>query len=96
MEGSSVNRIKENVKLLISRYEEEKLAKERLQKELYSVSEKLELSNNKIIELEQQLDNLQLKEAFRSSSKDVAQAKKKITFLIKEIDNCIELIDKGQ
>ncbi len=96
MEGSSINRIQDNIRLLISRYEEEKLSNQKLRTELSDLSDKLNFSNKRITELEQQLDNLQLKEAFKSSSKDVTQAKKKITFLIKEIDNCIELIDKGQ
>ena len=94
MEESLINKLKSQIDILISRYENVETENVKLKKQLDDTSAELLLSNNKIKELEQRLDNIQLREAFRSSSADVAQAKKKISLLIKEIDTCLALIDK--
>lgn len=94
MEGFLISKLKEKIDILISKYEEERVANAKLQDENQKLSEQLYNTNTRIKELEQQINNIQLREAFKGSSQDVAQARKKITFLIKEIDNCIDLIEK--
>ena len=94
MGESLINKLKSQIDILISRYEKAETENVKLKKQLDDTSAELLLSNNKIKELEQRLDNIQLREAFRSSSADVTQAKKKISLLIKEIDTCLALIDK--
>ena len=44
-------------------------------------------------ELERQIDNMKLKEAFLASGDGNVEAKRKIDSVIKEIDRCISLIE---
>lgn len=44
-------------------------------------------------ELQERIDKLQLTSAFENSSKDKAQAKRKISKLISEIDDCIAMLN---
>ena len=48
--------------------------------------------DNRIKDLEKQIDNLRLKEAFLGSSGDRMQARRKVARLIKEIDACVSLL----
>ena len=50
-------------------------------------------SNNKIKELEQKIDKMQLTGAFVSTAVDVKEAKQNINKLIREIDKCILLLN---
>ncbi len=88
-----LNSLKKKIELIISKYEsllsENILLSERLEK--YKLN--LDNSNNKIKELEQKIDNLQLIEAFKSSTSDVKEAKQNIGKLVREIDKCIALLN---
>ena len=85
--------LKQPIVKLIAAYETEKSERERLTKELEAVSVQNETYRKQIIELERQLDNLKLTEAFKASSGNSPEAKKKINNLIKEIDKCISLME---
>ena len=85
--------LKQPIVKLIAAYETEKSDRERLAKELEEVKQQNETYRKQIIELERQLDNLKLTEAFKAGSTDTASAKKKIDSLIKEIDRCISLME---
>ena len=87
-----LNGLIEKVEFLISKYEQTRGERDGLSKELAECKEKLDISNQKIKELEQKIDNLQLIEAFKASTSDVKEAKKNIDGLIKEIDECIALL----
>ena len=78
---------------LIALYESEKMERMKLQAELEQSRNQNETYRKQIIELERQLDNLKLTEAFKAGSTDTASAKKKIDSLIKEIDRCISLME---
>lgn len=86
-------RLKESIQQLISAYETEREERKRLQVEL----EKSEIQNRtykkQITELERELDNLKLADAFKAGGNDTTEAKKKIDRLIKEIDRCITLME---
>ena len=47
---------------------------------------------NRIKDLEKQIENLRLKEAFLGTSVDRVQARRKVARLIKEIDACVSLL----
>ncbi len=64
----------------------------RLQTELEQATARNEAYRKQIIELERQIDNLKLTEAFKAGG-DNAAAKKKIDSLMKEIDRCIALME---
>ena len=84
--------IKQRIRQLIAAYEAEKMERESLQAALDKAQAQNEAYRKQITELERQIDNLKLAEAFKASGTDNAEAKKKIDKLIKEIDKCITLM----
>ena len=91
---------KKKLELLISRYEqlmavnrELKGNLERRDTEIRDCREKLNESNNKIKELEQRIDKLQIAGAFEASAADVKEARQNIGRLVREIDKCISLLN---
>ena len=91
---------KRKIEYFISRYEtllagnrELKEALASKDSEIEAYREKLENSNNKIKELEQKIDKLQLAGAFETSASDVKEAKQNIGRLVREIDKCISLLN---
>ena len=85
--------VKEKITRLIAAYETEKMEREKLQVELEQTRTQNETYRKQIIELERQIDNLKLTEAFMAGGADTAAAKKKINSLMKEIDRCIALME---
>ena len=91
---------KRKLELLISRYENLKARNRDLEQalgkkdaEIEDCSAKLNNSNNKIKELEQKIDKLQLAGAFEASAADVKEARQNIGRLVREIDKCISLLN---
>ena len=84
--------IKQDIRRLIAAYESEKLERIRLQAELEQARIENETYRKQTIELERQIDNLKLTEAFKASGSN-PEARKKIDSLIKEIDRCISLME---
>ena len=85
--------VKERIKRLIAAYETEKMERIRLQSELEQARTQNETYRKQIIELERQIDNQKLTEAFMAGGADTPAAKKKIDSLMKEIDRCIKLME---
>ena len=85
--------VKERIKQLIAAYETEKMERIRLQSELEKTRVQNDTYRKQIIELERQIDNQKLTEAFMAGGTDTAAAKKKIDSLMKEIDRCIKLME---
>lgn len=78
---------------LISMYEKEKGDHDAAMTELRMKDEAIGRYKEQIRELDKQIDNLKLKNAFLSASGD-AEAKEKIDRLIREIDRCIALLER--
>ncbi|MCK9625352.1 MAG: hypothetical protein M0R23_02670 [Bacteroidales bacterium] len=94
MDDNFIKGFKSKIEQIIAMYESEKLLNAQLSEELSKNKKQLVNSNNRITELEKQIDNLQLTEAFKNSSKDEKEAKQKVAKLIKEIDKCIGLLNE--
>lgn len=91
---------KKKIELLISGYENLLARNSELEEalgqrdaEIGALREKFDNSNNKIKELEQKIDKLQLAGAFEASAVDVKEAKQNIGRLVREIDKCISLLN---
>ena len=84
--------VKTNIEKLIALYEAERSERERLQAELQRSKADNESCRKQIEDLEQQVNNLHLSEAFGMAG-DGSAAKEKIERLIKEIDRCISLLE---
>ena len=85
--------VKQKIGQLIAAYEAEKMERTRLQAELEQVKTQNETYRKQITDLERQIDNLKLTEAFTATGAGSPEAKKKIHSLIKEIDRCITLLE---
>ena len=85
--------LKTNIEKLIALYEGEKQEKLRLEGELDRSRKEIDSYRKHVSELERQVDNLKLTQAFTSGG-DNATAKGKIEKLIKEIDKCISLLER--
>ena len=85
--------VKQNIKQLIAAYEAEKVERIRLQSALEQAEARNEAYREQITELDRQIDNLKLAEAFKAGGAGSPEAKKKINSLLKEIDRCISLLE---
>ena len=90
---SVINNLKGKIELIISKYEQVVSENIKLSEVLNSCKEALNNNTNNIKELETKISNLQLAEAFKTSSADVKEAKQKIGKIVKEIDKCIALLN---
>ena len=93
IETEMLETVKEKITRLIAAYETEKMEREKLQAELEQTRTQNETYRKQIIELERQIDNLKLSEAFKGTAGNGTEAKKKVNALLKEIDKCIKLIE---
>ncbi len=78
---------------LISAYEREKSARERLEEENVRLASRCETYGKQIAELEKKIDSLNLATAFVGTKSDNSESKRKIDSLIREIDRCIRLME---
>ena len=85
--------VKQKITQLIAAYEKEKAERIIAQKELEQLKAQNETYRKQILELERQIDNLKLTEAFKGRAINSTEAKRKVDSLMKEIDRCIKLIE---
>ena len=85
--------IKQKIERLIAAYEQERMERIRLQETLQQSQLQNETYRTQIKELERQIDNLKLTQAFVADGTDNTEARKKIDRLMKEIDKCISLME---
>lgn len=88
-----INKLKSHIEQIISKYELALSYNTSLKEQFDKVTEELEIKNNRIKELEQKVEQMQLAEAFTASTEDVKEAKKKIGKIVKEIDKCISMLN---
>lgn len=81
-----------NLKTLISAYEEQKFKADRLEKDFAAIRNQYETARLKIKELEDKVDSLNLRNAFTSSAGENSEAKARIDALIGKIDDALELL----
>lgn len=74
-------------------YEASEAENKTLNTTITDCEEKINNYKTTISELQKKIDNLQLIEAFKNSSTDVNEAKKRVASLIKEINKCISLLN---
>ena len=86
--------IRNNIEKLIALYESEKKQNEKLVLELEQKDATIDSCKKQIAELERQVDNLKLTEAFTAPSGTNDDAWEKIDKMITEIDRCISLLEK--
>ena len=95
-----ISSVSAKVEKLISMYEQERSRSSSLEFQLEAsrsqighYKEKQTVLENKIKTLEDKLNNLQLAGAFTASPQDSAGAKRRLNAVIKEIDECIAMLN---
>lgn len=86
--------VKKNIDMLIALYEGATAENETLRTALEKSETESKAQKQRITELEKQLDNLRLTQAFASTADGDGQAKARLDKLIREIDRCISLLEK--
>ena len=86
--------IHKNFEKLIALYEAAREKNETLEKELEKATADCKTLRERIVELERQIDNLRLAEAFSTPEGGNGEAKLRVDRLIREIDKCISLLEK--
>ena len=88
-----IQKLKGHIEQIISKYELALSENISLKEELEKCKTDLENKNNRIKELEQKVELMQLGDAFKASSEDVKEAKKKIARIVREIDKFISMLN---
>ena len=86
--------LKQKIETLISLHERVLTENRELNTQVQTLSEELNIYKKEKEELENKVQRLQMAGAFRSSSEDTKEAKKKIGKLIREIDKCMTLLNR--
>jgi hypothetical protein len=85
--------LKNKISRLISLYEKADSEKQSAINEKAKLAAIIEEKNKKIKELEKHIEQLQLANAFKESSVDKQEAKQKIGRIVREIDDCIAMLN---
>jgi phage shock protein A len=89
-----INRLKNSFRTLTALYERIKSENGRLYKENEEFRKNKEIMEYEISELTQQYETLKLAKTITSSSKDAHEAKIKINRMVRDIDECIGILNK--
>ena len=89
----TLRKLKGHIEQIISKYELALSENESLKGELERCRTELENKGERIKELEKKVELMQLGDAFKASSEDVKEAKRKIGRIVREIDKCISMLN---
>ena len=89
----TLRKLKGHIEQIISKYELALSENESLKGELERCRTELENKGDRIKELEKKVELMQLGDAFKASSEDVKEAKRKIGRIVREIDKCISMLN---
>lgn len=87
-----IDELRNDIAELVSLYEEQRHKVDTLTSALARKDEELRKCREQITDLNSQIDNLHLMNAFMAGT-DVREARQRIDRIIKEIDKCIELLE---
>jgi len=89
-----INPLKQKIEMLISLHERALTENRELNSQLQTISEELNRYKKEKEDLENKVQKLQMAGAFQSSSEDAKEAKQKIGKLIREIDKCLNMLNR--
>ena len=93
MAASPIESLKAGIAELLSRYEKLSRENAELRRELDGALADVAEQQTNIEELKNRINRLQLDLAFSNASPDRAEAKRKVSRMLKQIDQCIALLD---
>ena len=86
--------LKKSFRNLISLYDKSKEISQGLQEENEKLRNKIEEQESIIDELTGKYDSISLAKAFETSSKGTTEARLKVNKIVRDIDNCIALLNR--
>ena len=86
--------IRHNIEQLIALYEGQKAESLKLASELELSKKTIQTQKDKIEQLEKEVDNLKLSQAFSGAEGGSPAAKEKIGQLLRQLDKCIDQLEK--
>ena len=86
--------LRQKIETLMAAYEAVKFENAALKAELRTVKDENEACRRQNTELEKEIDNLKLRQAFMGAADGNELAKQRIEKMIREIDKCIALMEK--
>ncbi|HOO68785.1 MAG TPA: hypothetical protein PLS52_00475 [Bacteroidales bacterium] len=89
-----IDPLKQKIEMLISLHERALTENRELNSQLQTISEELNRYKKEKEDLENKVQKLQMAGAFQSSGEDAKEAKQKIGKLIREIDKCINMLNR--
>ena len=87
-----LQRLDENIKLLIAKYEAQLERAENAESELEKCRRSLQVASERNKKLEEKIDSLSLRNVFTSSATESSQAKARIDGLIQEVDRILAML----
>jgi peptidoglycan hydrolase CwlO-like protein len=91
--GILIQGVEYKIRKLLSRYEKLKESNETIQSDFQSLKQEIEEKNKLIDELKQEIQKIKLAKSLESNE-GPNEAKIKINELVREIDNCIGLLNQ--
>lgn len=88
-----INAFEKKLRKLISEYESLQIQNNKLQAELAQKHENLIIAHGEILELRKKNEHLSLANQLSGPSEGRAEAKKQIDRMVREIDQCLALLD---
>ncbi len=85
---------KEKFEKFVYLYKELKIENVQLQQEINKLKQSLKEKDDELVKLKHKLETNDLAKSFVGSSKDRKEAKLKINKIVREIDNCIALLNR--
>ena len=89
-----IDPLKQKIEMLISLHERALTENRELNSQLQTISEELNRYKKEKEDLENKVQKLQMAGAFQSSDEDAKEAKQKIGKLIREIDKCLNMLNR--
>ncbi len=86
--------LNKNIQDVITLYNKEKAFNDELSNEVENLNNELNIYKDKYQQIEQKYENLKLAKALNSEDPENSEARVKLTKIIREIDNCIALLNK--
>jgi Na+-transporting NADH:ubiquinone oxidoreductase subunit NqrF len=89
-----LNTLNENIQQVILLYNKEKKLNDGLSSEVKKLSDELNIYKEKYQDIERKYDNLRMAKALGTGNNEDNDAKLKLNKIIREINNCIALLNK--
>jgi len=86
--------LNKNISSVIALYNKEKQLNDKLSTEVENLNNELNIHKDRNQEIENKYNNLKLAKVINSESEGDKEAKLKLNKIIREIDNCIALLNK--